>query len=333
MKKHISILIKPASALCNLRCKYCFYANISSIREVRSYGKMKDAVVEEMIPNIYADLEDGDELAIAFQGGEPTYAGLTYFEKFIAVINRQEKRVHVTYAMQTNGTIINERWIPLLRDNHFLVGLSIDGGPLYHDANRVDTHGGGIFRRVMQTKELFDRYGIEYNILCVLTNELAKHPQKVYKFLVDNHVRFTQFIPCLDDLDAAEKSDFALTPERFASFYQQLFPLWLGELKRGRYRSIKLFDDIINLFVGGRVTACGLAGQCQIQYVIEADGSVYPCDFYALDKYRLGYITEETSSNSSASPCPLPGSTTNASCRLIAPPVPSSSIAAAAASA
>ncbi|WP_461226222.1 SPASM domain-containing protein [Lacticaseibacillus suihuaensis] len=294
MKKTVNILIKPASALCNLRCKYCFYANISSIREVRSYGKMKQAVVDEMIPNIYRDLNDGDELSIAFQGGEPTLAGLGYFEHFIAVINQQPKQVTVHYAIQTNGTIISKLWMPLLRDNHFLVGLSIDGGPIYHDLNRVDTHGRGTFWRVLKTKELFDEYGIQYNILCVLTNELAKHPQKVYKFFQDQNIEFVQFIPCLDDLDATEKSDFALTPERFGSFYQQLFPLWLQELKAGKYRSIKLFDDVLNLFVKGQVTACGLAGQCQIQYVIEADGSVYPCDFYALDKYRLGYIQKQT---------------------------------------
>ncbi|WP_179394149.1 radical SAM/SPASM domain-containing protein [Lacticaseibacillus absianus] len=294
MKKTVNLLIKPASALCNLRCKYCFYANISSIREVRSYGKMKAAVVDEMIPNVYADLNDGDELSIAFQGGEPTLAGLSYFEHFIDVIEQQPKRVKVHYAIQTNGTIMSELWMPLLRDHHFLVGLSIDGGPLYHDLNRVDTHERGTFWRVLKTKALFDQYGIDYNVLCVLTNELAKHPQKVYKFFQEQDVQFIQFIPCLDDLDATAKSDFALTPERFASFYQQLFPLWCNELKAGRYRSVKLFDDVLNLFLHGQVNACGLTGQCQIQYVIEADGSVYPCDFYALDEYRLGYIQEST---------------------------------------
>ena len=52
--KHISVLIKPASSLCNLRCTYCFYANVSSLREVRSFGKMKEDVMEKMIANIYA---------------------------------------------------------------------------------------------------------------------------------------------------------------------------------------------------------------------------------------------------------------------------------------
>ena len=89
--KHISVLIKPASSLCNLRCTYCFYANVSSLREVRSFGKMKEDIMEKMIANIYADLEAGDHLTLAFQGGEPTMAGLSYFRKLTAYVAAQKK--------------------------------------------------------------------------------------------------------------------------------------------------------------------------------------------------------------------------------------------------
>ncbi len=292
--KKISIMIKPASSLCQLRCKYCFYANVSSLREVRSYGKMKKEVYDKLIENVFFDLEDGDDLTIAFQGGEPTLAGLKFFEDFIAEVNKQEKKVSVHYALQTNGMLITQKWCDVLKANNFLVGLSIDGGGTYHNLYRVDTHGKGTFNRVMATKHLFDENEIDYNILCVLTNPLAKEAKKVFRFLKENHVSFVQFIPCLDDLDATEKSEFALTPKRFASFYQQLFKLWLEELKQGNYISIKLFDDVYNLLVNRQVNACGLTGHCQVQYVIEADGSVYPCDFYVLDEYRLGYIQDET---------------------------------------
>jgi uncharacterized protein len=292
--KHISVLIKPASSICNLRCKYCFYANVSSLREVRSFGKMKVDVAEKMIKNIFVDLEDGDELTLAFQGGEPTMAGLSYFRTITQLISEQRKRVKVHYALQTNGTIINEKWCAFLKEHDFLVGLSIDGQPLYHDLNRVDSKGRGTFHRVMLTKQLFDAYEIEYNVLTVLTNPLAKEAKKVFRFLKEQHIEYVQFIPCLDDLDAIQKNEHALTPKRFASFYHQLFACWLEELKSGHYISIKLFDDLMNLFVGRQVTACGILGNCQMQYVIEADGSVYPCDFYVLDDYRMGYIQEQT---------------------------------------
>lgn len=217
--KHISVLIKPASSLCNLRCSYCFYANVSSLREVRSFGKMKEEVTDKMIENIYADLEDGDQLTLAFQGGEPTMAGLNYFRKVTQLVDQQQKQVQVHYAIQTNGTMINEKWCAFLKEHDFLVGLSIDGHPLYHDLHRVDPKGRGTFQRVLQTKQLFDHFEIGYNVLCVLTNPLAKEAKKVFRFLKEQKIDFVQFIPCLDDLDAKERNSYALTPKRFAGFY------------------------------------------------------------------------------------------------------------------
>lgn len=292
--KHISILVKPASSLCNIRCKYCFYSNVSSLREVRSFGKMKAEVAEKMIANIFVDLEDGDQLTLAFQGGEPTLAGLNYFKMVVELIERQTKKVQVHYVIQTNGMIINHKWCEFLKKYQFLVGLSIDGHPLYHDLNRIDPKGRGTFQRVLQTKKLLDSYEIEYNILCVLTNPLAKEARKVFRFLKEQQIRYIQFIPCLDELNGRRKNSYALIPKRFFGFYQQIFHLWLEELEQGNYISIKLFDDILNLLVRHQITACGILGNCQIQYVIEADGSVYPCDFYVLDEYRMGYIQEQT---------------------------------------
>lgn len=289
--KHISILIKPASSLCNIRCKYCFYANVSSLRKIRSYGKMKKEVTEKMITNIFANLENGDQLTLAFQGGEPTLAGLNYYKNIVQLISEQDKKINVHYAIQTNGIIINDQWCQFLKVNKFLVGLSIDGHPLYHDLNRLDSKGRGTYLRVLQTKKLFDQYAIEYNILCVLTNPLAKDAKKVFQFIKDQHVDFVQFIPCLD---TESRSSYALTPKRFASFYQHFFKLWVSELEKGNYISIKLFDDILNLLVRKQVTACGILGNCQVQYVIEADGSCYPCDFYVLDEYRMGDIQEKS---------------------------------------
>ncbi|MGX7149974.1 radical SAM/SPASM domain-containing protein [Enterococcus ureasiticus] len=292
--KHISVLIKPISSICNLRCKYCFYANISSLREVRSFGKMTKEVTEKMISNIYLDLDDGDEVTFAFQGGEPTMAGLNYFQNFTNLVQAQDKKVKVHYSIQTNGTIVTEKWCVFFKENGFLVGLSIDGQPLYHDLNRVDPKGRGTFQRVLQTKKLFDEYGIEYNILCVLTNSLAQEAEKVFQFIAEQNIEYIQFIPCLADLDAEKSNDYALTPKSFASFYHQMLCFWLDELKNGHYISIKMFDDIINLLVKRQVTACGILGNCRVQYVIEADGSVYPCDFYVLDEYRMGYIQKQT---------------------------------------
>lgn len=289
--KHLSFMIKPASSLCNLRCRYCFYADVSARRSVPSHGIMTQATTKALVENIWATLEDGTTLSIAFQGGEPTLAGLDYFQNFVALVAAQHKKTQVSYSLQTNGILLDEDWCRFLRKHRFLVGLSLDGYAENHNQNRLDEKGQGSFAKVMAAKRLLDKTQVEYNLLCTLTNGLARHPQKVWKFLLEEKIGFAQFTPCLAAL-GGQKDEWALTPRRFHSFYAALFPLWRQALQRGTYISVKLFDDIVNLFVRQQITACGLHGQCQIQNAVEADGGVYPCDFYVLDEYNGGNLTQ-----------------------------------------
>lgn len=293
--KHYSIMIKPASSLCNLRCKYCFYADVSNSRTVRSYGVIGEQTVKQIVDTVFLELRDGDHLSIAFQGGEPTVAGLDIFQFFVACVREKRKSVQVQldYALQTNGTLLTEKWCHFLKANNFLVGLSLDGPALFHDRHRVDERQQGTYKMAMKAKQLLERYDIPYNVLCVLTNENARHPQKLWSFFLENGLRFVQIIPCLDDLDATTQP-WALTPERFFSFYSALFPLWHREVQDGNYISVKLFDDIANLLVYKQATGCGMNGHCNLQYIVESDGSVFPCDFYVLDEYRLGNLCTDT---------------------------------------
>ena len=219
-------------------------------------------------------------------------AGLEFFRFFVSEVERVRGKIRVSYALQTNGTMLDEEWCRFFKERRFLIGLSLDAIPAIHDHNRVDVTGKGTYARVMAAKALLEKHGVEYNILIVLTNALARHPQQVWSWLCKEDVRYVQFIPCLGELDGSE-SRFSLTPERFASFYMHLFRLWSADFEKGRYRSVKLFDDLVNLLVDGSRNACGLTGQCMPQIVVEADGSVYPCDFYALDEFLVGNLAEE----------------------------------------
>lgn len=286
--KQLSIMIKPASALCNMRCNYCFYADISNMRDVRSFGIMKEETSEKLLDNSFKDLNPGDSLTIAFQGGEPTMAGLDYFRHFVDYAKSEKSGVNLSWAFQTNGYIIDDEWCEFLKANNFLVGLSLDLA--WHDENRFDPSGHGTAKRILEAKALFEKYDVQYNVLTVLTGSVARHPVKAWNFLIKHNISHVQFTPCLEDLDGSP-APYALTPERFASFYNGLFPLWLNEFKKGRYISVKLFDDVVNL-LRGQISACGFTGYCMPQIVAEADGSVYPCDFFVLDNYKVGNIAE-----------------------------------------
>lgn len=292
--KNITVMLKPASSLCNLRCRYCFYADVTARREVRSFGIMQPDTVRAVIGNIFRGLSAGDTVTIAFQGGEPTLAGLKWFRDFVAQADAAKGGVSVRYALQTNGVLLDGDWCAFLKEHDFLTGVSLDGPADIHDLNRVDADGNGSYRAVAQAVKCLERAKAEYNILVTLTNTAARHPEKMWKWIVENDFRHVQFTPCLAGLDETERNPYALTPERFASFYTRLFKLWEEAFLRNDYYSVKLIDDLINLLAFGEVNACGLTGLCMPQFVAEADGSVYPCDFYMLDEWKAGDLTRET---------------------------------------
>ena len=298
--KTIRIMIKPASSLCNMRCKYCFYADVAAMRTVPSFGVMTDGTVDAMLSRLALETEAGDTLAFTFQGGEPTLAGLSFFQSFTQKASVLSG-IRITYALQTNGIALNGEWCAFLKEHGFLVGLSLDLLQKAHDTTRTDAAGKGTYRRVCDAMQLLKKHGVDFNVLCTLTGEVARHPGQVWRSLVELDVTYVQFTPCLGELKGAP-SPYALTPERFASFYKQLFALWYADFKAGRKRSVKLFDDVVNQLILGFPTGCGMDGKCRPQLVVEADGSAFPCDFYCLDEYRLGNITDTCVSELLSSP-------------------------------
>ncbi len=292
--RNLNILIKPASSLCNMRCKYCFYADVSDNRKIKSCGIMSYETADMILNRIETDLDSGDRIQFIFQGGEPTLAGLPFFKEFISKAKKWKKGIKVSYALQTNGLFIDKEWCVFLKENEFLVGVSLDILPDCHDMVRIDAEGKGTYKRIMKTISLFDKYGVEYNVLCTLTNSIARYPQKVWNRIVQLGIKYVQFTPCLGELNLESTSVYALTPKRFASFYTSIFNLWYDSYRNGRIISIKLFDDILNLMVLGKPTLCGMNGVCQPQLVVESDGSVYPCDFYCLDEYKLGNLKKDS---------------------------------------
>ena len=290
--KHISFLIKPASSTCNMRCRYCFYADVAEHRETANHGIMDAATIQAVVDRAFA-LGPDAEVTFAFQGGEPTCAGLDFFRSFCAYVDAHRAQQTVHLAIQTNGYLIDDTWATFLAQHGFLVGVSIDGYPEMHDWLRPDARGAGTMDRVLDAVVALRRAGADFNILTVLTDQLARHPQKLYRFYRQHKFDFVQLIPCLPGLDEAS-DEYSLEPESFASFYKTFFRLWLEDFKRGEHMSVTLFDNVIPLFAGMYPQQCGMLGACAPQFVVEGNGDVYPCDFYVLDRFRLGNIRTDS---------------------------------------
>lgn len=105
--------------------------------------------------------------------------------------------------------------------------------------------------------------------------------------------KYQQYIACLDPLEGGhQKTEYGITPEQYGRFLVRLFELWYGEWKKNRQPYIRQFHNYIAMLLGHQPEACDQRGICGVQYVVEADGGVYPCDFYMLDEYRLGNFNQ-----------------------------------------
>lgn len=287
-----SILIKPASSNCNLDCKYCFYKVLSSNREEYSKGFMKEETLETLVREgiAYAD----GSLTFAFQGGEPTLAGLSFFKRVVELQKQyNQKGLIIENTLQTNGMVIDDAWANFFAENDFLVGISLDGPKKLHDQYRVDYKNRESFEQVMHAIELFRKYGVRFNILTVVTEALSQQPSYVYKFYKRNDFKYVQLIPCMDEKKRCcmtEEGTGAVTPESYGRFLCEFFDLWYEDFVHGEEMDVRIFSNLAQMAAGYPAEECGMNGCCSCYFVVEGDGSVYPCDFYCIDEWKLGDI-------------------------------------------
>ena len=284
----INLLIKPASGLCNMYCDYCFYCDITKKREQASYGIMSERTLRNVIKKTLRAAEDS--CTIAYQGGEPTLAGLDFFKKSIEYQKRFNiKGLTIHNALQTNGYGITDEWCRFFKENNFLIGLSVDGVSETHDLHRHSKDGQPTYDRIMETARLLENYGVDFNILTVVNKQTAAHVKKIYQSYKSRGFGFMQFIACLDPIgEIWWQREYSLLPENYGRFLIELFDLWYKDYKKGCQPYVRFFENYITLLLGMGAESCEQNGVCGIQNVVEADGEVYPCDFYVLDEYKLG---------------------------------------------
>ncbi len=283
----ISLLIKPVSGACQYRCKYCFYADVMRSREIANFGNMSFDTLEILVKRAMNYAEGS--VSFAFQGGEPTLAGLDFYKELIRLEQKYNRGLKVYNSIQTNGGLIDDQWAAFLAENHFLVGLSLDGTQALHDRYRKNHEGEGTYERTVKTAQIFEKHGVQFNILCVVNDDIASHPCETYESL--RHYRFLQFIPCIDDFDLNTRV-FSPDAEKYGHFLIETFNLYLRDIQKGEYVSVRAFDNYVQMLKGRRPESCSMTGRCTCYFVIEGNGDVYPCDFYVLDRWKLGNVAQ-----------------------------------------
>lgn len=290
----LSVIIKPVSGNCNMRCDYCFYRDELSYRKKDLAGGMTEETQEQVIRRI---LEFADrQCTILFQGGEPTLAGPDFYRKWLAYEKKYNKKnVRIEHAIQTNGYTLDEEWCRFFAENRFLVGLSIDGIPSTHDCFRKTRGGNETYFRVLDSARKLQDHRISFNVLTVVNRRTAPAIWKIYSKYRKMGFWWQQYIACLDPQgEEPGQQRYSLTPEMYGRFLIELFELWLVDLRNGCQPHIRQFDNYIGILKGIEPESCEQRGICSLQPVVESDGSVYPCDFYAMDGFCLGNLNYDS---------------------------------------
>ncbi len=309
-------MIKATGPVCNLGCDYCYYLSKADLLETNSRWRISEPMLENFIEQYIAQ-QNYKHVVFSWQGGEPTLLGLDFFRKAVELEKKYApKHVRCENDLQTNGTLLDDRWCEFLAENDFLVGLSIDGPKLLHDAYRRYNDGRGSFDRVMESSRLLRKHGVKFATLTVVNNLNAKHPLEVYRFLRDEvGSRQMQFIPIVESrnfattapqywdpqempvegspqADPSEEGSFlhpwSVGSEEYGDFLIKIFDEWCRH-DLGRIY-VPFFDSAVEQWAGKPSPLCIFSPICGKGLAMEHNGDVYACDHYVYPEYKLGNI-------------------------------------------
>ena len=299
------IMLKPAGALCNLRCKYCYYLEKGQLYHKDRHPMLSDELLEHFIRD-YIEAQTTPQVLFTWHGGETLMRPVSFYRKALELQRRYARGRQIDNCIQTNATLLNDEWCRFFKENNFLVGVSIDGPQEFHDEYRKTPTGGPSFQKVMRGINLLNKYGVEWNALAVVNDFNADYPLDFYHFFKDIGCRYIQFTPIVerkvtraDGLTLApgmqeggELIDFSVTPEQWGNFLCAIFDEWVRN-DVGTYY-IQLFDATLANWVGYPPGICTMAEECGHAGVMEWNGDVYSCDHFVFPEHHLGNIREHT---------------------------------------
>lgn len=304
--KPLYVMTKPVGAICNLACKYCYYLEKTNLyKENTSKFVMSDSLLEKFIEE-YINSQTMPQVLFTWHGGETLMRPLSFYQKVVELQKKYANGRTIDNCIQTNGTLLNDEWCEFFHDNHWLVGISIDGPQEFHDEYRKNKQGKPSFMKVMQGIHLLNKHQVEWNAMAVVNDYNADYPLEFYHFFKELGCHYIQFTPIVERihphadgrhlahvLQKDEKlADFSVSPEQWGNFLCTIFDEWVKN-DVGEY-FIQIFDATLANWMGAQPGVCTMAPTCGHAGVMEFNGDVYSCDHFVFPEFKLGNIYEKS---------------------------------------
>ena len=304
--KPLYVMLKPAGAHCNLACKYCYYLEKNNLYQNSHRHLMSDEMLEQFTRE-YIEAQTMPQVLFTWHGGEPLMRSIDFYKKALALQKKYAHGKQIDNVIQTNGTLLTDEWCEFFAQNHWLVGISIDGPQEYHDHYRVTPAGKPSWEKVMQGISLLKKHRVEWNAMAVVNAYNAEHPLEFYHFFRDNGCQYLQFTPIVERLTEHEDgrtlasladdreiplADASVTPQQWGNFLCTIFDNWVRHDVGKTF--VEIFDCTLANWMGVLPGICAYSKECGHAGVMEHNGDVYSCDHFVFPEYKLGNIREQS---------------------------------------
>ena len=304
--KPLYVMLKPAGAHCNLACKYCYYLEKNKLYPTAQRHLMSDEMLEQFTRE-YIEAQTMNQVLFTWHGGEPLLRSIDFYRKALSLQQKYAGGRRIDNVIQTNGTLLTDEWCEFFAQNHWLVGISIDGPQPYHDHYRLTAARKPSWKKVMQGIKLLKKHGVEWNAMAVVNAYNANHPLEFYRFFKENSCQFLQFTPIVErltrhedgrtlaslaDKDEISLSEASVAPEQWGYFLCAIFDEWVRKDVGKIF--VEIFDCTLANWMGISPGICAYSKECGHAGVMEHNGDVYSCDHFVFPEYKLGNIRDHS---------------------------------------
>ena len=304
--KPLYVMLKPAGAHCNLACKYCYYLEKNNLYPTAQRHLMSDEMLEQFTRE-YIEAQTMNQVLFTWHGGEPLLRSIDFYRKALSLQQKYAGGRRIDNVIQTNGTLLTDEWCEFFAQNHWLVGISIDGPQPDHDHYRLTAAGKPSWKKVMQGIKLLKKHGVEWNAMAVVNAYNANHPLEFYRFFKENGCQFLQFTPIVErltrhedgrtlaslaDKDEISLSEASVAPEQWGYFLCAIFDEWVRKDVGKIF--VEIFDCTLANWMGISPGICAYSKECGHAGVMEHNGDVYSCDHFVFPEYKLGNIRDHS---------------------------------------
>ena len=304
--KPLYVMLKPAGAHCNLACKYCYYLEKDKLYPTAQRHLMSDEMLEQFTRE-YIEAQTMNQVLFTWHGGEPLLRSIDFYRKALSLQQKYAGGRRIDNVIQTNGTLLTDEWCEFFAQNHWLVGISIDGPQPDHDHYRLTAAGKPSWKKVMQGIKLLKKHGVEWNAMAVVNAYNANHPLEFYRFFKENGCQFLQFTPIVErltrhedgrtlaslaDKDEISLSEASVAPEQWGYFLCAIFDEWVRKDVGKIF--VEIFDCTLANWMGISPGICAYSKECGHAGVMEHNGDVYSCDHFVFPEYKLGNIRDHS---------------------------------------